>query len=462
MRSLCFFGFLILGGLRALAQPSEFDSVRARLIQEVKAPCSRRSLQEWLQQRNSLLIQLHILRLNYGLQDMGTSPTPHSERDAWRARAYDLQRRSKQRWTTALQKELKTDWKTPFASTGLDSILDQDTEILPDWVHGEWAEVCGKIKDSVRDIDSDLERLDRASLQLGRILNAWKKSLMSADVRAGLFAQELELRYPGFSEKPLPAKADLSARFFEPETQYNYTTCIARSIAADVEEFFQPSVRIDSDTLHTRFAATSHAAVIEKLRKDPSIVEPFFMDVSRAIRQNQPFALTSEQIPLVQKLARDHMVLNARFEEWNKSPVQIDVSLSLLMTMAAPLKAGATEPLLRIKRFIHQSFGHYKGLRDDETQLNLLRYWLVNQGPLLLSTNSASYRYADHWIQPDLSDTSGHMFNIVGFGTAISPFDLKEQPYFLIRDSFILDPVHHFISAQDLFRIANGVIDILE
>lgn len=78
--------------------------------------------------------------------------------------------------------------------------------------------------------------------------------------------------------------------------------------------------------------------------------------------------------------------------------------------------------------------------------------------PLTLLLSTEARWTQEDWIGLEPSPV-GHVVNIIGYGEDVSPFTLKKEPYFIVRDSKS-GGGHFKISAQQVERFATGVIDV--
>lgn len=76
---------------------------------------------------------------------------------------------------------------------------------------------------------------------------------------------------------------------------------------------------------------------------------------------------------------------------------------------------------------------------------------------VLLTTEGGEDR--EQWIQPGECGVP-HMAQVVGYGEGVNPATLKKEPYLIMRDSIYTDPVHRWMSFNDLKSSLTGVMKI--
>ena len=96
---------------------------------------------------------------------------------------------------------------------------------------------------------------------------------------------------------------------------------------------------------------------------------------------------------------------------------------------------------------------------------NFLRAMIDHDKPPILLINSDVRIELEDWMQiTNPSKEMGHTLIVVGYGISndINPFTLQREPYFIVRDSLGLNPIHYRVGAQNLLEHAGALIKVTE
>ena len=68
----------------------------------------------------------------------------------------------------------------------------------------------------------------------------------------------------------------------------------------------------------------------------------------------------------------------------------------------------------------------------------------------VLSSNARKLSGEDWLHIPPMTTGILHIAVIVGYGQSIDPRDMVEKPYFILRDSFVDQPMHYKVAVDEL------------
>jgi hypothetical protein len=100
----------------------------------------------------------------------------------------------------------------------------------------------------------------------------------------------------------------------------------------------------------------------------------------------------------------------------------------------------------------------------SNTPLNLDFFKLLidnNYAPIVSITSDAR-EFTKEWYEPLVGNLFTHFLVIVGYGKGISPISNKEVEYFIVRDSFVKEPIHHKVAAHHLIPIIFSVSQVTD
>lgn len=76
------------------------------------------------------------------------------------------------------------------------------------------------------------------------------------------------------------------------------------------------------------------------------------------------------------------------------------------------------------------------------------------QPPMVILSSNARKLSSEDWLHiPPMGTRISHVAVIVGYGQRIDPRDMVEKPYFILRDSFVDQPMHYKVAADELLPI---------
>ena len=93
----------------------------------------------------------------------------------------------------------------------------------------------------------------------------------------------------------------------------------------------------------------------------------------------------------------------------------------------------------------------------EEIDCSFIRLLIDNQQPPIVALSSNARKLSgEDWLHiPPMTTGTGHVAVIVGYGQSIDPRDMVEKPYFILRDSFVDQPMHYKVAVDELLpRIA--------
>lgn len=250
----------------------------------------------------------------------------------------------------------------------------------------------------------------------------------------------------------LPTEVDLSEKFHAPQNQKNKKggwtkSCTAFAVTADME-FTGDTPVLSKWLAYSMVGAAESADTVnwtgaEAARPGSKIFESLESALNEAARA----------IP-------DNM--RKEFGTEIDEGVQMFSVFSTLKTQPIPTEKEFSfgEPLpksLKKVRNRDYSIETYSGvdLRDTANRIQFLRLLVAQGKPPQVVINGEARTELEDWIEPESSDMM-HIVNIVGYGEAIDPFDLKRKPYFLIRDSLGTKPIHYKVDAE---KFADEVVE---
>ena len=112
-------------------------------------------------------------------------------------------------------------------------------------------------------------------------------------------------------------------------------------------------------------------------------------------------------------------------------------------------------------RIIVEQFKNYA----QRMSFNFLRAMIDHHKPPILLINSDVRMEMEDWMRiTDPSKEMGHTLIVVGYGISddINPFTLQREPYFIVRDSLGINPIHYRIGAQNLLEHTYELIKVTE
>ena len=87
-----------------------------------------------------------------------------------------------------------------------------------------------------------------------------------------------------------------------------------------------------------------------------------------------------------------------------------------------------------------------------EIDCSFIRLLIDNQQPPIVALSSNARKLSgEDWLHiPPMTTGIGHVAVIVGYGQSIDPRDMMEKPYFILRDSFVDQPMHYKVAVDEL------------
>jgi hypothetical protein len=93
---------------------------------------------------------------------------------------------------------------------------------------------------------------------------------------------------------------------------------------------------------------------------------------------------------------------------------------------------------------------------------DFFRTLIDNVQPVIVGIQTDAREITEDWLRPKLPGGIQHVIMVVGYGEgSISPFTLKREPYFIVRDSLVQESIHYKMSVHDLLNNANSVYKAL-
>lgn len=93
---------------------------------------------------------------------------------------------------------------------------------------------------------------------------------------------------------------------------------------------------------------------------------------------------------------------------------------------------------------------------DSSELLRLITDMVDSKNDPVISISTDARTVLENWFRP-IPGEMGHALNIVDYKNMKSPFDCKTKKAFLVRDSFVMEPIHYWVSAEELLPLIFGI-----
>ncbi|MBY0369322.1 hypothetical protein K2X33_01465 [bacterium] len=231
----------------------------------------------------------------------------------------------------------------------------------------------------------------------------------------------------------LPESVDLSHRFQKPRSQGKSNACVAFSLVSDMETFQTP--QLSTALAYSLFMADWHL---------PEVFSP----LEQALEKDT--GRTGHRLYFKLDRGAQFFAATALLKKEPLSPEQ-DNPFNEYEWIAKDINSIPNR-ITRIKKSFEFS------TRLSELQLRKLLAAGVT--PAILHKYSARSVQED-WIRPEPVSELAHASNLVGYGTAIDPFDLQRKSYFVVRDSFVDTEIHYRVAAEEIVPLIEGGAKVL-
>ncbi len=246
---------------------------------------------------------------------------------------------------------------------------------------------------------------------------------------------------------------DLSFMFLKPTLQGNSLSCVAHSVASDMEFEINKTnhgqVDIDEEytylKLQHRFYSWHHPISIEvkdtlsqgnwndqEDYSDRGVVSDLNLNVLRprqTFRSDSPSPYTDTSGVLAEIEPGDHQGERQKVIDRLRN-----------------------KPRYAVQAYIHYIDPWQHRRRRRRVDCSFIRLLIDNQQPPIITLSSNARKLSgEGWLHiPPMNTGIQHTALIVGYGEGIDPRDMIKKPYFILRDSFVDEPIHYKVAADEL------------
>ena len=249
---------------------------------------------------------------------------------------------------------------------------------------------------------------------------------------------------------------DLSFMFLEPTLQGGSLSCVAHSVASDME--FEIN-----KTTHRQVDIDEEYTYLKLQGSDYNWRNPISAEVKDKLSQGN---WNDHGYPDRSVRRRGFDFLDS-FEGWDPFPLPFE-HYNATAGVLADIEPGdhqreRQEVIDRLRSKPRYTVGAYVRYAGPVGCFFIRLLIDNNQPPLVTLASNARKLSGEDWLHiPPMGTGILHTALIVGYGEGIDPRDMVKKPYFILRDSFVDEPIHYKVAADELLPQIRNISKITE